>query len=298
MTVYNIDENLTPVLLAATHTCFMSHFADLGIGLDLEGAWPWPWPWSCYSLSWLQQWLLPVCKLVCACVCRAILLTMIITHWPRATLTCRSTIGLRTSPSHVDHTKLISYTYMHDIWRLRNADSMTPSMPSVISKIFSACLFVFVSNRLLLLMIGAHCTHTHTCLMALCSGLPGWTGTRKKKPIWILLKQETMSGSGISWAICKSAPQSRQTTTPVPYHSVFYRPDALPATKPTVSKHWRHWGTLPKQFTTQTISSVRQWSQFEQTTCSSSGMLPAIICSGWRWMFSSDVVCCLVRLED
>jgi len=24
--------------------------------------------------------------------------------------------------------------------------------------------------------------------------------------IWILLKQETVSGSGISWAICKSAP--------------------------------------------------------------------------------------------
>ena len=39
-----------------------------------------------------------------------------------------------------------------------------------------------------------------------------------------------MSGSGISWAICKSAPRSRQITTPVPLHSVFYRPDALPAT--------------------------------------------------------------------
>ena len=35
-------------------------------------------------------------------------------------------------------------------------------------------------------------------------------GTRKVKPIWILLKQETVSGSGISWAICKSAPRSRQ----------------------------------------------------------------------------------------
>ena len=41
------------------------------------------------------------------------------------------------------------------------------------------------------------------------------------KPIWILLKQETVSGSGISGAICKSAPCSRQTTTPAPYHSVF-----------------------------------------------------------------------------
>ena len=48
-----------------------------------------------------------------------------------------------------------------------------------------------------------------------------------------------MSGSGISWAICKSAPRSRQITTPAPHNSVFYRPDALPATQPTASKHWR-----------------------------------------------------------
>ena len=78
-----------------------------------------------------------------------------------------------------------------------------------------------------------------TRLMALHPGLPGWAGTRKVKPIWISLKQETLSGSGISWAICKSAPRSRQITTPAPDHSVFYRPDALPAAQPTASKHWR-----------------------------------------------------------
>ena len=44
---------------------------------------------------------------------------------------------------------------------------------------------------------------------------------QKVKPIWILLKQETVSGSGISWAICKSAPRSRQITTPAPHRSVF-----------------------------------------------------------------------------
>ena len=71
-------------------------------------------------------------------------------------------------------------------------------------------------------------------------GLPGWAGTRKVKAIWILLVLETKSGSGISWAIRKSAPRSRQITMPVPHHSVFYRPDARPATQPTVSKHWRH----------------------------------------------------------
>ena len=83
-------------------------------------------------------------------------------------------------------------------------------------------------------------THTHTRLTTLFPRLPGWAGTRKVKPIWILLKQETVSGSGISWDICKSAPRSRQITTPAPHHSVFYRPDALPAAQPTASKHWRH----------------------------------------------------------
>jgi len=74
--------------------------------------------------------------------------------------------------------------------------------------------------------------HTHTRSTALCPGPPGWASTRKIKTIWILLKQETVSGSGISWAICKSAPRStrsRQITTPAPHRSVFYRPDALPA---------------------------------------------------------------------
>ena len=41
-------------------------------------------------------------------------------------------------------------------------------------------------------------THTHTHLTAPFPGLPGWASTRKIKPIWILLKQETVSGSGIS----------------------------------------------------------------------------------------------------
>ena len=85
-------------------------------------------------------------------------------------------------------------------------------------------------------------THTHTHTHPFNGPLwprPRWASTRKVKPISILLKQETGSGSGISWAIRKSASRSRQITTPAPHHSVFYRPDALPAAQPTVSKHWR-----------------------------------------------------------
>ena len=77
-------------------------------------------------------------------------------------------------------------------------------------------------------------THTHTRLTALFPGLPRWAGTRKVKPIWILLKQEPVSGSGISWDICKSAPHSRQITTPAPHHSVFLQA-GCPSCRPTNS---------------------------------------------------------------
>ena len=79
-------------------------------------------------------------------------------------------------------------------------------------------------------MVG-HVTHTHT--HPFNGSLSGTTLVNRyqkgktnrdfteAKPIWILLKQETVSGSGISWAICKSAPRCRQITMPAPHHSVF-----------------------------------------------------------------------------
>jgi len=74
---------------------------------------------------------------------------------------------------------------------------------------------------------------THARLAALRPGLPGWAGTRKVKLIWILLKQETVSGSGMTWASLQT--DNHASTPPLS----FYRPDALPATQPTASKHWR-----------------------------------------------------------
>jgi len=38
------------------------------------------------------------------------------------------------------------------------------------------------------------------------------------------VKEETVSGSGISWAMCKSEPCPRQITTAAPNHSVFTGP--------------------------------------------------------------------------
>jgi len=65
-------------------------------------------------------------------------------------------------------------------------------------------------------------THTHTHpFNGLLSRTTQVSRHQKGKPIWILLKQETVSGSGICWVICKSAPCSRQITLPAPHHSVF-----------------------------------------------------------------------------
>jgi len=52
-----------------------------------------------------------------------------------------------------------------------------------------------------------------------------------------LLEQEIVSGSGISWMICKSAPCSRQIIMPNTLPLSFCRPDALPAAQPTASMH-------------------------------------------------------------
>jgi len=89
-------------------------------------------------------------------------------------------------------------------------------------------------------------TQPFYCSSGICPGPPGWAlsryqkgKTRKVKTNLGLLEQETVSGSGICWAICKSAPHPRQPHQH-PTTQFFYRPDALPAAQPTASKHWRH----------------------------------------------------------
>jgi len=66
-----------------------------------------------------------------------------------------------------------------------------------------------------------------------------WVSRHQKgKPFWILLKQEMMGGSGISWTRCKSfAPQTKQITTPVPITHFFTGQMLFPDAQPTVSEH-------------------------------------------------------------
>jgi len=50
------------------------------------------------------------------------------TLWPRATLTYRNMIVLLISPSPADHTKLISFTSMLDIWLVKSDELTMLSM--------------------------------------------------------------------------------------------------------------------------------------------------------------------------
>jgi len=98
------------------------------------------------------------------------------------------------------------------------------------SILFSYCTVYDITYNITVIIMH---THIHTHSTALFLGLPGWAGTRKVKPIWIVLKQETVSGSGISWAICKPAPRTRPITKPAPHHSVFT--GGCPSCRPTNS---------------------------------------------------------------
>jgi len=99
--------------------------------------------------------------------------------------------------------------------------SRQTTIPAPHHSIFTGRMLFLTPNQQCQSTEGLTHTHTHTRLTAIFPGLPRSAGTRKAKPIWILLMQETVSGSGISWNICKSAPRSRQITMPAPHHSFF-----------------------------------------------------------------------------
>jgi len=76
------------------------------------------------------------------------------------------------------------------------------------------------------------------------------------KPIWILLKQETMSGSGISWAICKSALLSRQIAILAPHPSVFT--DWMPFLPPNQQRQCTEGNTVQMNNTEDILKIIKK----------------------------------------
>jgi len=84
-----------------------------------------------------------------------------------------------------------------------------------------------------------------------------------------------------------SAPHSRQITMPAPHHSVFYRPDALPAAQPTALKHWTK---IVITYASSQIIAEMMYVQYRQTICTwttrllleHSMLKYVIVCGLWR----------------
>jgi len=65
---------------------------------------------------------------------------------------------------------------------------------------------------------------------------------------------EVVSGDNWSYKSCKAPVKSSPLTN---QHPVFYRPDVLPVTQPTVSEDWRE--EQPAHSTTVSDYTLRQW---------------------------------------
>ena len=84
--------------------------------------------------------------------------------------------------------------------------------------------------------------HMHTRMHTFKGPLPGtirvsWYQKSKNQSGFYWNKRQWVAVASFGPYVCKSAPRSRQITMPAPHHSGFYRPDTLPATQPTASKH-------------------------------------------------------------
>ena len=124
----------------------------------------------------------------------------------------------------------------HSMWAVSRA--IVTSCHTAATKINSISVFHYT-----MYCMKAVWTHTHTRLTALFPGLPRSAGTRKvnQSGFYWSKRQWVAAASAGPYASLHLAPND---TMPAPHHSVFYRPDALPAAQPTASKHWKLKGCM------------------------------------------------------
>jgi len=124
------------------------------------------------------------------------------------------TLILPPSPSNITSRSTISS-------RSSNPLNTFPLVPQIWLRLTTVSIYKLHLHVLthLLYLNTSDITHTHTqlfyCSSGISLGFPGWAGTRKVKTRKVktnldFLEQELVSGSGICWAICKSAPHPRQ----------------------------------------------------------------------------------------
>ena len=134
--------------------------------------------------------------------------------------------------------------YSYYLWKPKVTDISNWSNSAVITcntiLVYFSCLVQRIQSAVNFYYSHTH-THTHTHTHPFNGPLSETTRVSRYQKGKTNLDFTGARDSEWQWhqlGICKSAPRSRQITTPAPHHSVFYRPDALPAAQPTASKHW------------------------------------------------------------
>ena len=119
-----------------------------------------------------------------------------------------------------------------------------------------------------------------------------WTSVSR----FIGAKNDASAGDNCSCETCKAAVKS---SPPTNKHPVFYRPDALPVTQPTVSKHWKQkylipwtcpkltWGLPTLSLTTN--SSWLPWGRVAKPLISP--LMPVPRCVNWSLVINSSIRC-------
>jgi len=105
-----------------------------------------------------------------------------------------------------------------------------------------------MKNKIKILLIKSYISRYHNRFTALLPGPPGWAGARRELLDFMVQGKINRSRHTDHPARRHSIRTNQCPSPPSPH--IIYRPDALPAAQPTVSKHWRHY--------ISTISAVNQ----------------------------------------
>ena len=99
-----------------------------------------------------------------------------------------------------------------------------------------------------------------------------------------------MSGSGISWAICKSASRSRQKTMPAPHHSVFLRarcPSCRPTNSVKALKGFKALTTLVHQY--QKSKTILDFNEATDDK---------VLEGQWHWPYYMQTICTSLQTDN
>ena len=133
---------------------------------------------------------------------------------------CRASCTITTTSNTFYHLWCADHREQWSVWQELYSDNVAKRLPMPCIRSLQGCSLKWTALDANVSCLLTY-TYIHTYTFNGLFSTTTWISWHQKgKPFWILLKQEMLSSSGISWTICKLfAPHSRQITTSVPHDS-------------------------------------------------------------------------------